>query len=155
MGIKSDIEDAVQVHGAWKAKFRDFLNGKAGMDLSEISHTHACKLGKWLEDGGQRMLSPENHAKTCELHAQFHRVAGDIVQNIKQKNFEAARQALASDGTFDQTSHALCAFLRKVALHGGPRPPQIQNEEKASAEVPASDAAAPSKQATEPTQQQD
>lgn len=154
MGIKSDIEDAVQVHGAWKAKFRDFLNGKAGMDLPEVSHPHACKLGKWLEDGGQRMLSPENHAKTCELHAQFHQVTGDIVHNIKQKDFEAARQALASAGTFDQASHALCAFLRKVALHDGPKPPQNQNEAKTSAEVPASEAAASPKQATEPTQQQ-
>lgn len=154
MGIKSDIEDAVQVHGAWKAKFRDFLNGKAGMDLSEVSHPHACKLGKWLEDGGQRMLSSEDHAKTCELHARFHQVAGDIVHNIKQKDFEAARQALAPAGAFDQASHALCAFLRKVALHDGPKPPQNQNETKVSAEVPASKTAEPSEQATEPTQQQ-
>lgn len=154
MGIKSDIEDAVQVHGAWKAKFRDFLNGKAGMDLSEVSHPHACKLGKWLEDGGQRMLSPENHAKTCELHAQFHQVAGDIVHNIKQKDFEAARQALASAGAFDQASHALCAFLRKIALHDGRKPAQIPNEAKASAEVPTDEAAEHAKQAAEPVQQQ-
>lgn len=151
MGIKSDIEDAVQVHGAWKAKFRDFLNGKAGMDLSEVGQTNACKLGKWLEDGGQRMLSPENHTKTCELHAQFHQVAGDIVHNIKQKDFEAARQALASAGAFDQASHALCAFLRKIALHDGPKPPQIQNEVKA----PAGEAAEPSKPAPDSVQQQD
>lgn len=152
MGIKSDIEDAVKVHGAWKAKFRDFLNGKAGMDLSEVSHTNACKLGKWLEDGGQRMLSAENHAKTCELHAQFHQVAGDIVHNIKQKDFEAARQALASAGTFDQASHALCAFLRKIALHNGPKPNQKMDGAKASAEVTASEVAKPSKPAPDSAQ---
>lgn len=146
MGIKSDIEEAIKVHGAWKAKFRDFLNGKVGIDLSEVSHTHACKLGNWLEDGGQRMLSPENHAKTCELHAQFHQVAGDIVHNIKQKNFEAARQALASSGAFDQASHALCAFLRKVTLYGGPKPVQKTEGEKASAD------ASPGKTAESPSQ---
>jgi len=155
MGIKSDIEDAIKVHGAWKARFRDFLSGKAGMDLSDVGKTDACKLGMWLEDGGQRMLSPENHAKTCELHAQFHQVAGGIVHNIKQKDFLAARQALASAGTFDQASHALCAFLRKVSLHDGPKPNQKTNEAGATAEVTADGAAEPSRQTTEPAQQQD
>jgi hypothetical protein len=122
MGIKSDIEDAIKVHGAWKARFRDFLNGKAGLDLSEVGQTNACKLGMWLGDGANRMLSPENHAKTCELHAQFHRVAGDIVHNIKQKDFMAARQSLAPAGAFDKASHELCAFLRKVSLHASPKP---------------------------------
>jgi len=122
MKIKSDIEDAINVHGAWKAKFRDFLSGKAGMDLSHVGHTDACKLGMWLEDGGRRKLSPESHAQACELHAQFHQVAGSIVHNIKQKDFMAARQALASGGAFDQASHAMCAFLHRVVLHDGPKP---------------------------------
>ena len=122
MGGRSDIEDAIKVHGAWKAKFRDFLSGKAGMDLAEISQTDCCKLGKWLGDGGKRMLSAEDHATTCELHKKFHQVAGDIVQNIKQKDFEAARQALASGGPFDQASHGLCAFLLKVSMHNAPKP---------------------------------
>lgn len=138
MGIRSDIEDAIKVHGAWKAKFRDFLSGKTGMDLSEISKTDCCKLGKWLEDGGKRMLSAEEHAATCELHEKFHQVAGDIVQNIKQKDFEAARQALASGGTFDQASHGLCAFLHKVSMHDGPKPEERAKAAQAVAEANAS-----------------
>ncbi len=122
MKIKSDIEDAIQVHGAWKAKFRDFLSGKVGLDLSHISQPDACKLGIWLGDGGRRKLSPENHAQACELHAHFHQVAGDIVHNIKQKDFTAARQALVAGGAFDQASHAMCAFLRKLVLHARPKP---------------------------------
>ena len=128
MKIKSDIEDAIQVHGAWKAKFRDFLSGKVGLDLSDIGQTDACKLGMWLDDGGRRKLSPESHAKACELHARFHQVAGDIVHNIKQKDFMAARQALAAGGAFDQASHAMCAFLRKLVLHAGPKPDTKANE---------------------------
>ena len=134
MGIKSDIENAIEVHGAWKAKFRDFLNGKAGLDMSRVGHTDACKLGTWLVDGGRRMLSPEDHAKACELHAHFHRVAGDIVHNIKQKDFMAAREALTTAGAFDQASQALGAFLRKVALHGNPKAPKKEVEAGAAVE---------------------
>jgi hypothetical protein len=146
MKIKSDIEDAINVHGAWKAKFRDFLNGKAGMDLSHVGHTDACKLGMWLEDGGRRKLSPESHAQACELHAQFHQVAGSIVHNIKQKDFMAARQALASGGAFDQASHAMCAFLRKLVLHDGPKPGTQTNDVAGATEATAEPAERPEKE---------
>lgn len=106
MGIKSDIEYAIYSHDAWKARFRSFLSGKTGLDLSAIGHTESCKLGKWLADEARRMLSPEDHVKTCELHPHFHRVAGDIVHDIKQKNFSAARQALGAAGAFDQANQA-------------------------------------------------
>lgn len=134
MNIKSDIEDAINVHGAWKTKFRDFLSGKVGLDLSDISHTDTCKLGMWLDDGARRKLSPESHAKACELHAHFHQVAGDIVHYIKQKDFMAARQALAPGGSFDQASHAMCAFLRKVVLHACPKPSAAAEATKAPVE---------------------
>ena len=135
MGIKNDIEDAIRAHGAWKTKFRDFLNGKVGMDMSAVGHTEACKLGQWLGEEARRMLSPEDHAKACELHAHFHQVAGGIVHNIKQKDFSAARQALAPDGTFDLASQELGAFLRKVALHGRPKAAKNAGETETAAEL--------------------
>ena len=134
MGINSDIEDAIRVHGAWKARFRDFLSGKAGMDLSDVAKTDACKLGAWLEDGGRRMLSSEDHARTCELHAQFHQVADNIVRNIKQKNFMAARQTLTPAGEFDKASHELCAFLHKACLHVGPKSHHNTQDTESAAE---------------------
>lgn len=135
MGIKRDIEHAIYVHGAWKAKFRDFLNGRAGLDLSAVGHTETCKLGHWLGEEARRMLSPEDHAKACELHAHFHRVAGDIVHNIKQKDFSAARQALSSAGTFDQASHELSAFLRKVTLRSRPKKAKKTGEVEAGVQT--------------------
>lgn len=145
MGIKSDIEDAIKVHGAWKARFRDFLNGKAGLDLSEVGRTDACKLGMWLGNESRRMLSQENHAKICELHAQFHQVAGGIVHDIKRKDFMAARQALASAGSFDQASHALCASLRKMVLHDGPKPEKNADAVEGAAKATVEPAASPEK----------
>lgn len=134
MGIKHDIEDAIYVHGAWKAKFRDFLNGKAGLDMSTVGLTEACELGQWLGDGARRMLSSEDHARACELHAHFHRVAGDIVSNIKQKEFGAARQALAPAGPFEKASHELGAFLRKISLHDRPKAAKKVEEVEVAAE---------------------
>lgn len=117
MDIRRDIEHIIHAHGEWKTKFRDFLNGKAGLDLSAVSQTNACTLGQWLDGSAQRMLSPDDYAEACRLHAHFHQIAGGIVQAIKEKDFQAARAALVPSGSFDQASHALGAFLRKIALH--------------------------------------
>ena len=116
MGIKRDIEYAIHIHGAWKTQFRNFLSGRAPMDLSAVGQPHACKLGHWLDNEARRMLSPEDHAEACRLHGRFHEIAGAIVQDIKQKDFAAAREALVPAGPFDQASHGLAAFLRKMPL---------------------------------------
>ena len=116
MSIKRDIEYAIYIHGVWKVRFRDFLSGRAPMDLSVIGQPHACKLGDWLDNEARRMLSPEDHAEACQLHAHFHQVSGDIVACIKRKDFETARQTLVPGGLFDQASHGLAAFLRKIPL---------------------------------------
>ena len=138
MGIKSDIDDAIQVHGAWKTRFRDFLSGKAAMDMDEISQADACKLGIWLHESGQRMLSAEDHSTAHDLHEQFHQIAGEIVQHVKQKDFEAARQALVSGGKFDQASHDLSAFLLKAAMHDAPKMPEKEAAEPGAQSAPAS-----------------
>lgn len=116
MSIKRDIEYAIYIHGVWKVRFRDFLGGRAPIDLSDVGQPHACKLGHWLDNEARRMLSPEDHAEACRLHAHFHQVSGDIVACIKRKDFEAARQTLVPAGPFDQASHGLAAFLRKMPL---------------------------------------
>lgn len=138
MSIKRDIEYAIYTHGAWKTRFRNFLSGRAGMDMSAVGCTDACKLGNWLDNEARRMLSAEDHAEACRLHARFHQVAGEIVHNIKQKDFAAAREALLPAGTFDQASHSLAAFLRKMPLHQRPRaeappPAAVANEEAQAA----------------------
>jgi hypothetical protein len=136
MSISQDIEYAIRIHGMWKTLFRDFLSGRAPMDLSVVGQPDACKLGNWLDEEGRRMLSPEDHAEACRLHAHFHEVAGRIVDNIKQKDYGSARQALVPAGTFDQASHGLAAFLRKMPLRSRPKsetgaPPQAESSEAA------------------------
>ena len=56
------------------------------------------------------------HAEACRLHARFHEVAGGIVDNIKQKNFAVARASLIPGGAFDQASHGMAAFLRRMPM---------------------------------------
>jgi hypothetical protein len=116
MSIKRDIEYAIYTHGAWKTRFRNFLSGRVAMDISSVGCTDACKLGHWLDNEARRMLTPEDHAEACRLHAHFHAVCGSVVDNIKRRDFAAARAALLTDGSFDEASRELAAFLRRMPL---------------------------------------
>ncbi len=128
MGIQQDIEYAIHSHGAWKVQFRNYLSGRGAMDSTTVGSVHACKLGDWLNNEARRMLSPEDHAEASRLHARFHDVAGEIVRNIKERKFAAARAALGPAAAFDQASRELAAFLRKMPL----RPRSRSAADKAS-----------------------
>ncbi|HQT69590.1 MAG TPA: CZB domain-containing protein [Thiobacillus sp.] len=94
-----------------------FSQRQGGLTIADISLPDACELGIWLNNGARRKLLPKNHAQVHALHGRFHQVAGEIVQHIKQKEFSAARQSLASGGNFDRASHEMRTFLRKRVLH--------------------------------------
>ena len=47
----------------------------------------------------------------AELRKDFANVEGEIVHNIKQKDYQAARAAIAPAGSFDLASHALAGGI--------------------------------------------
>jgi hypothetical protein len=122
MGLKEDIEAAIHAHGEWKARFRDFLNGKSALDLSSVGVTNACKLGHWLGAEGQHLLPPNDYEEVCRLHADFHLIAGEVVRKIKQKDFAGARKDISPNGPLDRASKALTVYLRKATSHSTPKP---------------------------------
>lgn len=117
MSLKEDIEDAIQEHNAWKAKFRDFLSGKLALDLSKLGETNCCKLGHWLEHKGCKYLQPKHYDEICTLNREFHHAAAEIARKIKQKDFAGARCDLASEGAFTLASHTLTTHLLKATMY--------------------------------------
>ncbi len=122
MGMKDEIDAALQAHAAWRKRFKDYLNGHAPFDLDTVAVTDQCDFGRWLNKEGHRLMPTELHGEICAAHTEFHRVAGEIIQKIKQKQFEEARQDIARDGTLNQVSAQLTALLLKATLRepGGP-----------------------------------
>lgn len=59
MALKHEIEQAIADHAAWKARFRDFINGKIELDAATVGKENHCQFGKWIEHEGERMLLPK------------------------------------------------------------------------------------------------
>jgi hypothetical protein len=116
MGMKSEIEEALQAHYAWREHFKDILYGRAPFELKSIAAPDQCVLGKWLVNEGQRMIPTELHDDICAVHAEFHHIAADIIQKIKDKRYVEAKKDIELDGALNQTSLRLRGMLVKLSF---------------------------------------
>lgn len=116
MGMREEIDAALQAHAAWRRHFKDYLSGRAAFDTHLAGVTDQCEFGRWLAREGYRLMPGEIHGQIIAVHAEFHHVAGEIVRNIKEKRFDLVRQNLAPDGAFNRSSARLADLLRKASL---------------------------------------
>lgn len=116
MGMKSEIEQALEAHAAWRKRFRDYLNGRGSFDVESVGANDQCQFGKWLNREGGRLMPTSLHADIRSAHDEFHRVAAGVVQKIKDRQFAEARHDLAADGPFNRASETLRCHLLKASL---------------------------------------
>lgn len=117
MGIKIEIEQALQAHSAWRKRFWDYLNGKASFDVISAADSHHCRFGDWLDHEGYRLVPEKRRTEIQEAHEEFHRVAAGIIQKIHEKRFAEAKEDIASDGPLNRASARLTESLVKAKLH--------------------------------------
>ena len=115
MALKHEIEQAISDHAAWKARFRDFINGRIELDATTVGKDNHCNFGKWLEKEGERMLLPkEVHDEILSLHAAFHRVAAAVGEKKNKGDALGAQKDLSSNGAFGLASAALMQRMLKL-----------------------------------------
>lgn len=143
MGMKSEIEQALEAHAAWRKHFRDFLNGRGSFDTATVGANDQCQFGQWLNREGSRLMPVSLYSDIRAAHDEFHRVAAGIVQKIKDKQFAEANKDLAADGPFNQASEKLKGILLRATLRapGGASPaaeaaPQTESAPQAPAAAP-------------------
>jgi hypothetical protein len=93
-GLQEELGEALKAHGAWKHKLRSAAAaGDRGLPVADIYRPDHCRFGKWLQtvpaaEGGEHL------AEVQRLHADFHRIAGDIASLIQRGRSEEALQAI-------------------------------------------------------------
>ena len=116
MSMKSEIETALKAHAAWRERFKDILNGRAPFDLAKISATNQCIFGQWLDNEGYRMIPSELHDEIRVVHQEFHQIAADIIQKIKEKRYTEAKNDISLEGALNQKSQQLRSLLVKLSF---------------------------------------
>lgn len=123
MAIKAEIEAALRAHAAWRERFKDILNGRVPFDIATINASDQCVFGQWLENEGYRMIPSQVHDEIRVVHAEFHHIAADIIQKIKDKRYAEARDDIALEGSLNRKSMQLKELLMKLAF----REPSVAN----------------------------
>lgn len=114
--MKSEIEQALDAHAAWRKHFKDFLNGRGSFDTATVGANDQCQFGKWLNHEGSRLMPVSLYGDIRAAHDEFHCIAAGIVQKIKDKQFVEASKDLAADGPFNQASEKLKGILLRATL---------------------------------------
>jgi hypothetical protein len=116
MAMKSEVDEAIKIHVAWRERFKDILYGRAPFDLDVISASDQCTLGKWLVNDGYRMMPAALHRDICDEHQEFHRIAAEILRKIKAKRYAEAKKDIQLDGALNRSSQRLKVLLSKLSF---------------------------------------
>jgi len=100
MSRKEYITNAIAAHGLWKAHLqRAISTGNIDKSVNDIRADNCCEFGQWLYGStiGTEDKNSPFYKDIKDLHAQFHRLAGDIAQLAVDKKTEEATEKLKGD----------------------------------------------------------
>ena len=106
------LANAVAAHGAWKQRLARAI--ETGTDVStpeKVRVDNACDFGKWLYGADAATRASVHYAAARDLHAQFHRVAADVLTLALAGRKAEAAAAMASRSPFAVASANLTGTM--------------------------------------------
>ena len=92
-----DMKAALDAHMAWVHRVESKLSGANGeaVDIAEVAADHNCTLGKWIHGTGRQQFSgtPE-YDELRKVHAAFHLMVGQVINDVQNGENEKARDGL-------------------------------------------------------------
>lgn len=122
MAHKDEITKAIAAHGMWKTRLTQAIeSGKMDTPVDTVRMDDQCAFGKWLYGVSLDLqgTTSAQYEEVKKLHAQFHRVAAQVVELALSGKKHEALQLMSLDGEFTKISSKLTAamsiWLKKVA----------------------------------------
>lgn len=119
-----DFVAAIRAHQAWKGHLQSYVQGQSTetFDAAEVARDDVCTLGHWLHGPGCQGL--EDATLLPELkaaHAQFHQLAGQIVQAMQAGDVATAQHLMVTD--YHRVSVRMQGKLAELFLNAAPAEP--------------------------------
>jgi hypothetical protein len=97
----------ISAHVMWKQRLVSLLAGRSEeqLDPLTIALDNQCALGKWIYGDGQMMAKLPAFEEVRSMHAQFHRMAAEVVKLHMMGNSSAAEVLL--NGEYSKLSERL------------------------------------------------
>lgn len=113
--LENDIAEAMAAHALWKVRLKSAIaTGQLDVSVQTIRVDDACPFGQWLH--GTSIPADVTRSPAYEqvkrLHAEFHRVAGQVAELVLAGKKADAEKELGHAGAFGLATRALTDALR-------------------------------------------
>lgn len=110
-----DFEQARQAHFAWKRKLSEYIRRPDGsLKAEDIACDDQCTLGKWIHGEGSRFASIGEFTELKLVHANFHKMAAEIVTKADSGISVSEEVALGVQSAYNKISTQVSVALMKV-----------------------------------------
>ncbi|MGB1237147.1 MAG: CZB domain-containing protein [Pseudomonadales bacterium] len=115
MDIYDEIEKAISAHGQWKVKLRRAIDtGVCESTPDKVKQDNNCSFGKWLHYRlDEQYKDCEMYRDVVNLHANFHREAGTILELALNGEREQAQDLIKLGGRFSRYSGQLTRTMKQ------------------------------------------
>ncbi len=113
------IGDVIDAHQKWKAWLQDYVDGKSKeeLDAAQIGRDDLSLVGKWIHGPATEHFQHLGAFFTLRaMHAQFHMIAGEVVQKVQDGNRAAALELVNTKllRTSHKVVHALIELDKQL-----------------------------------------
>jgi Chemoreceptor zinc-binding domain len=114
---KEAIEAALTAHAQWKKRLQDAVEaGQSTFRVEDVHKDNVCQFGQWLHGLPETDKQTAAFMKVRELHAAFHRIAGEILHLALSRKKTEALKALEFGGPYGKATGELVLALQAWKL---------------------------------------
>lgn len=115
MSTRDEIDKAMGAHGQWKQKLRRAIDsGESESTPDKVRLDNNCSFGKWLYQRiDPAIKSTPQYSKVLDLHKQFHREAGAILELALNGDKEEAGNRMKLRSNFSIVSGQLISAMKE------------------------------------------
>lgn len=105
--LQDQVDRAISAHAMWKARLATAIEaGSSEFDVATVRVDHVCEFGKWLHQGCDATTRAHpTHKKVVALHAEFHKVAAQVLGHALAGRKREAQELL--NGPYAERSRNL------------------------------------------------
>ena len=101
MSFKLEIANGLNSHGEWKQRLIDAIStGKSEWKSQTVCKDDQCEFGKWLHACGGPEKTSAHYIKVKTLHADFHKVAANILTLALNNEKEEAIKSISTGSPY-------------------------------------------------------
>jgi len=113
---KEKVAAAIKAHFGWFDRIRSAISsGKSEFKPEIVVTDNNCEFGKWIYSDMKAVCTDQNlYNEIKDVHAQFHKKAGEILAMALRGEKDAATKEVAMGSALNTMSGKLVLLLRRL-----------------------------------------